>query len=110
MTNDNSNTQQWNIELGTMAYELVISTQSVSVGVESMASRPDVAPGMKESFVILQNLANRSVEAAIAMQDAMWAAFGLGIAAEPANDLIETPNGPYNPNDFSGSSGDDDQS
>lgn len=104
MTNDNDSINPINIELGALAYEVVIAIQSVSVGVEQIANRPDVPALMKEPLAILLNLANRATEASIILQDAMFKTFGLS----GVSDL--KPLDPYNPDDFSGADGDDDPS
>jgi hypothetical protein len=75
------------IQLGAISYEVVIAVQSVSVGVEMISKRPDVPQDMREPLAILVNLAARAVEAAIVLQEELFAAFGLTpVSQEAAND------------------------
>lgn len=86
MTNSDDTQNQLHIQIGALTYEVIIAIQSVSVGVETIAKRPDVPAAMKEPLAILNNLAGRAVEASILLQDAMWSMLGLSGVSDIAND------------------------
>jgi hypothetical protein len=86
---DNQHSSQapaWNIELGSLAYQVIIAVEAVSAGVEQIAKFPDVPEPMRKPLALLEDLARDAVATAVEMQDELFKTFGLGGMSEPAND------------------------